>query len=311
MQTLLVICFDAIGDFILSLPALGALQLRYPDASIELLCSPRNVVLAQQVAGIAACHAVVLNRELFDKPSWALLRGLRSRHFDLVINLFDEPDAVAMAKMLYIAHGKLLSLPLRYKNEAQQKLQPLFRAKAREVAAAVNPHFVYRMFAIVEGAVSGPYSVPAPCNMAFDTSRFGRYVVVNLAGSQQGNSVTARLQQDILAALPTITGLSYLCFSHTPVAIERPDLRCCYPDSILDAATLVRDAVGVCSTDTAIVHIAASYAVPTLILMNSEPWREAFIPLHGPHHVLKVAGDSLDALKPDDVTAALCRMLVS
>ncbi|MEL3929663.1 lipopolysaccharide heptosyltransferase family protein [Aeromonas enteropelogenes] len=311
VKSLLVICFDAIGDFVLSLPALDALRRRYPDAQMELLCSPRNLVLARQVDGVVACHPVTLNDRLFDRAGWNTLRELKARRFDAVINLFDEPDELAMARMLYVANGRLLSLPLRRKSDNQQKLLPLFRQCAREVAATTQPHFVYRMLAIVEGEGALPANIPCPYSPGYDTRRFGRYVVVNLAGSQSGNSISRERQTTILAALPILEDVRYLCFSSEPLTVERSDLTALYPDSILDAASLVRDAVAVVSTDTSIVHIAASHEVPTLILMNDEPWREAFIPLHGPHRIIKVPGNSLDALKSGEVAAALSDMLVS
>lgn len=311
VQSLLVVCFDAIGDFVLSLPAIEALRRRYPGAAIELLCSPRNQALALAIEGIAACHAITLNDRLLDREGWARLCALRHRHFDLVINLFDEPDELAMAKMLWVAQGRLLSLPLRPKSVNQQKLLPLFGQKAREVAAASSSHFVHRMLAIVEGAVDAPLSLPAPCNRAYDTARFGDYVVVNLAGSQVGNTLPANQQCDILARLPKREGVTYLYFGKALACVDRLDLICIYPDSILDAAALIRDARAVLSTDTSIIHIASSYGTPTLILMNSEPWREAFIPLTGPHRVLKAPGDRLADLDAGVVAAALGDMLVS
>ncbi|MGL5037574.1 MAG: glycosyltransferase family 9 protein, partial [Aeromonas sp.] len=69
VRSLLVICFNAIGDFVLSLPALDALQKRYPDAMIELLCSPRNIELARALVGISACHSLKLNDYLWDLDS--------------------------------------------------------------------------------------------------------------------------------------------------------------------------------------------------------------------------------------------------
>jgi len=302
VKTLLVVCFDAIGDFVLSLPAIEALRRRYPDAVIELLCSPRNQALALAIEGIAACHAITLNDRLLDREGWGQLRILRMRHFDLVINLFDEPDELAMAKMLWVAQGRLLSLPLRSKSINQQKLLPLFGQKAREVAAVPASHFVHRMLAIVEGVVDVPLSLPTPCNQGYDTARFGDYAVVNLAGSQVGNTLPADLQHAILARLPVREGLSYLCFSKEPVGIERPDLVCIYPDSILDAATLIRDARAVLSTDTSIIHISSSFGVPTLVLMNNERWRDAFIPLAGRNIVLRSTTDQLAALSPAEIS---------
>ena len=298
IRSLLVVCFDAIGDFVLSLPALDALKRRYPDATIELLCSPRNLELARKVDGVLACHPITLNDRLWDADGWRQLRALKARQFDLVINLFDEPDELAMAKMLFIANGRLVSLPLRHKSDNQQKLLPDFRLRAREVAAAGEPHFVNRMLAIVEGKTFAT-NIPCPCNPAYETR------------SQRGNTMGRELQGELLRALPAHDNLRYLLFSREPLAVARPDLTAIYPDSILDSATLIRDACAVLSTDTSIIHIAASYEVPTLILMNSEPWRDAFIPLYGSHQLVRAPGDSLSTLKVAEVTAALDSMLVS
>lgn len=311
VKYLLVICFDAIGDFVLSLPALRALQCRYPDAKIELLCSPRNLTLAEKVDGVVACHPVTLNDRLCDRAGWRQLRALKARQFDLVINLFDEPDELAMAKMLFVANGRLVSLSLRRKSDNQQKLLGLFRQRAREVAIGAEPHFVHRMLAIVEGEGEAQLSVPCPCNPDYQTHHFGRYLIVNLAGSQAGNSVGLAQQRAILSALPMQKDIHYLCFSPRPIGIDRPDLIYLYPDSILDSATLIRDAQAVVSTDTSIIHIAASYSVPTLILMNSEPWRDAFIPLTGQHRLLRVPGETLAALDANEVAAVVARMLLS
>jgi ADP-heptose:LPS heptosyltransferase len=310
ISSLLVVCFDAIGDFVLSLPALDALKRRYPDATIELLCSPRNLELARKVDCVVACHPITLNDRLWDADGWHQLRALKARQFDLVINLFDESDELAMAKMLFVANGRLVSLPLRRKSDNQQRLLPDFRLRAREVAAAREPHFVNRMLAIAEGETSAT-NIPCPCNPDYETRSFGRYVIVNLAGSQRGNTIGCELQGELLRALPAHDNLRYLLFSRDPLAVARPDLTAIYPDSILDSATLIRDACAVLSTDTSIIHIAASYEVPTLILMNSEPWRDAFIPLYGSHQLVRAPGDSLSTLKVAEVTAALNGMLVS
>ncbi|MGL4515775.1 MAG: glycosyltransferase family 9 protein [Shewanella sp.] len=310
VRSLLVICFDAIGDFVLSLPALDALKRRYPEAAFELLCSPRNAALARTVDGVVACHPITLNDRLWDAGGWCQLRTLKARQFDLVINLFDEPDELAMAKMLFVANGRLMSLPLRHKSKNQQKLLPDFRQKAREVAAATEPHFVHRMLAIVEGAAPAS-NIACPCNLDYETRSLGRYVIVNLAGSQRGNTIGRELQGEILRALPARDDLHYLLFSREPLTVVRPDLAAIYPDSILDAATLIRDACAVLSTDTSIIHIAASYEVPTLILMNGEPWRNEFIPIYGPHQLIRATGDSLSTLKVAEVTATLNNMLVS
>ena len=136
---ILVICYDAIGDFILSLPAIDGIRNKYPTARIDLVCSQRNEVLAASVQGIDQCHVITLNDTLLPLSMWHKIRQLRQRQYDVVINMFDEPDDIAMAKMLL--SGKWSSCchsPLRFKSLQQQKLLPLFNEKA--TLAPSRPH---------------------------------------------------------------------------------------------------------------------------------------------------------------------------
>jgi DNA-binding transcriptional LysR family regulator len=91
---ILVICYDAIGDFILSLPAIDGIRNKYPTAKIDLVCSQRNEVLAASVQGIDQCHVITLNDTLLPLSMWRKIRQLRQRQYDVVINMFDEPDDI-------------------------------------------------------------------------------------------------------------------------------------------------------------------------------------------------------------------------
>ncbi|HDZ8929001.1 TPA: glycosyltransferase family 9 protein [Aeromonas dhakensis] len=303
VERVLVVGYDAIGDFILTLPAIARLREMYPAARLELVCSRRNQLLAASVVGIDECHVITLNDTLLPVSMWCKLRELRQRRYDLVINLFDEPDDIAMAKLLLLANGRLQSLPLRFKSEGQQKLLPLFNKKATIVSSRPSrDHFVYRMLSVTGEQAGVPVTIPSPCNERLDTRAYGRYLLVNLTGSQVGNSMTEVQINGILAQLPAYEGISYLVFSRQPVACSRQDMRALFPDTILDAAKIIKDARGVISTDTSIIHISSSFGVPTLVLMNNERWRDAFIPLAGRNIVLRSTTDQLAALSPAEIS---------
>ncbi|EZH79411.1 glycosyltransferase family 9 protein [Aeromonas hydrophila] len=303
VKRVLVVGYDAIGDFILTLPAIARLRDMYPAARLELVCSQRNQLLAASVAGIDECHVITLNDTLWPASMWCKLRELRQRQYDLVINLFDEPDDIAMAKLLLLANGRLQSLPLRFKSEGQQKLLPLFNQKATIVSSRpVRDHFVYRMLSVTGEQTEVPVTMPSPCNEQLNTGAYGRYLLVNLTGSQVGNSMTEAQIDGILAQLPAYQGISYLVFSRQPVACPRQDMRVLFPDTILDAAKIIKDARGVISTDTSIIHISSSFGVPTLVLMNNERWRDAFIPLAGRNIILRSTTDKLAALPPAEIS---------
>ncbi|MFM1643151.1 glycosyltransferase family 9 protein [Aeromonas salmonicida] len=300
---ILVICYDAIGDFILSLPAIDGIRNKYPTARIDLVCSQRNEVLAASVQGIDQCHVITLNDTLLPLSMWRKIRQLRQRQYDVVINMFDEPDDIAMAKMLSLANGRLLSLPLRFKSLQQQKLLPLFNEKATLAPSRpTQDHFVYRMLSVVGEQSCAAVTIPSPYNAKLDTSGYGRYLLVNLTGSQVGNSMADEQINGILAKLPVYPGVSYLVFSKRPLACQRQDMTALFPDTILDAAKIIKDAQGVISTDTSIIHISSSFGVPTLVLMNNESWRDAFIPLSGRNIILRSTTDNLSALSPVEIS---------
>ncbi|WP_314925058.1 lipopolysaccharide heptosyltransferase family protein [Aeromonas piscicola] len=303
VANVLLVGYDAIGDFILSLPAIAQLRRLYPAARFDLVCSQRNALLAASVPGIDQCHVITLNDTLLPAGMWCKLRELRQRHYDVVINLFDEPDDIAMAKLLLLANGRLQSLPLRFKSEGQQKLLPLFNEKATIVPSRpIRDHFVYRMLSVAGDQTDVPVTIPSPCNAQLDTSGYGRYLLVNLTGSQVGNSMADEQINGILAQLPVYAGVSYLVFSRRPLACQRQDMTALFPDTILDAAKIIKDAQGVISTDTSIIHISSSFGVPTLVLMNNESWRDAFIPLSGRNIILRSTTDNLSALSPVEIS---------
>jgi lipopolysaccharide heptosyltransferase II len=102
-RTILLVQLDHLGDAILSTGMLRALVVRYPDASIEVLTSPRNQELFEACPGVRTVHVARENR--FSRRRgfrWigALLWWswkLRRRRFDLAIDARGEfPHALLL-----------------------------------------------------------------------------------------------------------------------------------------------------------------------------------------------------------------------
>ena len=98
----LILRGGAIGDFILTLPALQALRDRWPDAYIELVGYPHiaNLALA---AGLVD-HVESLDRadaaRLFTwRPTFSEEQAAHLRSFDLVISYLHDPDGVVKANL--------------------------------------------------------------------------------------------------------------------------------------------------------------------------------------------------------------------
>ena len=106
---MLVIRGGAIGDFILTLPALAALRARYPNARLELLANP-------QVARLAVAGGLADGARSLDAPE---LAGFFSRDarldascakffggFDLVVSYLFDPDGVFQTNVARGCRGR-------------------------------------------------------------------------------------------------------------------------------------------------------------------------------------------------------------
>jgi lipopolysaccharide heptosyltransferase II len=93
-RRILVIRTDMLGDVVLTMPAIHALQRAYPDATIDFMVDPGNVALVQDQPGVTnviACHPEAWMGGWFNKEqrsaNLALLRQLRAQHYDLAVSI--------------------------------------------------------------------------------------------------------------------------------------------------------------------------------------------------------------------------------
>jgi ADP-heptose:LPS heptosyltransferase len=100
VRRILIIKLRAIGDVVLSTIVIPNLRRAYPDASIEFLTE-------KSAAPVVLNHRDVDDVIVFDRSSagsvW-LLREVRRRRFDLVIDLFGNPRTALVTKMSGAIH---------------------------------------------------------------------------------------------------------------------------------------------------------------------------------------------------------------
>src|SRR5271157_4348168 len=94
---ILVIRGGAIGDFILTLPALAALRQQFPEAFLEVLGYPHIVQLAL-TAGLVDCARSIDARPLasFFARNGDLAEEMRDyfSEFDLILSYLYDPDDI-------------------------------------------------------------------------------------------------------------------------------------------------------------------------------------------------------------------------
>lgn len=83
------------GDMLLTTPVINALRQRYPDASIDVLLYKETLPMLEAHPAIRQIHFI--DRKWKQEGSWqkmrhegTLIAAIRTRHYDLVINLADQ-----------------------------------------------------------------------------------------------------------------------------------------------------------------------------------------------------------------------------
>lgn len=113
---ILVIRGGAIGDFILTLPAIVALRRQFPDAHLEVLGYPHIAQLAQ-AGGLVDRVQPIEARALaaFFARHGELSEDLRDyfSEFNIVISYLFDPDAFFQTNVMRCLHGQFIAGPHR------------------------------------------------------------------------------------------------------------------------------------------------------------------------------------------------------
>ncbi len=130
MRRVLVIRSGGIGDFILTLPVLRALRLRWPEAHLEILGHPRIAVLAQRGGAADQVRSIdeAVFARLFTSPDPGL-DDVLSRYlssFDLVVSFLRDREGMFQYRLdeLKVSH-LFVSAPSGARHAAEDFLSQL------------------------------------------------------------------------------------------------------------------------------------------------------------------------------------------
>jgi heptosyltransferase-2 len=156
MNRILVIRGGAMGDFILTLPALKALREAYPDAHIEILGYKHIAVLAENRFYAQAVRSIEYGPlSLFFAKNSELPAGLVSyfASFDLIISYLYDPDGIFEYNLRRCAAENLLCGPAKIVENgghaARQLARPIeeLGILVEDLAAKIFPSADDRQFA--------------------------------------------------------------------------------------------------------------------------------------------------------------------
>jgi heptosyltransferase III len=313
MQRILVIRGGAVGDFIVTLPALGALRRAFPHATIELLGNSSRAILAQHpryVDRVIDLERWDLYRLFSQQPT--LSQGLATflSSFALILSYLPMPDVTFATNLRRYCQGEVLTWqpqPPSGMHITDHLLQPVrsFVHRPCDAHPYVYPDPTAQEFAACFWQTA---SLPDQGVVAFHPGSGGAYKLWPVAGWEHIMTWTAQQGlQGLIISGPAEQAHNALLahpahFPPWPWAQNLP---------LPHLAALLARCQAVVGHDSGITHLAAAVGTTTLALFGpTDPmvWgpysRRACVLWPEPPGPL-----TLDSLPPDRVTQVLASLL--
>ncbi len=269
---ILVIRGGAIGDFILTLPALAALRRQFPRAHLEVLGYPRIAQLAL-AGGLAQRVQSIESRALaeFFARGGELAEDLRDyfSEFDLIISYLYDPDEIFQTNVTRCTPAQFISGPHR----------PNSRESAHATEVFLQP--------LTQLAIFDAESTPRlEIERAFEKSpRTGRWLAAHPgSGSEQKNWPEA-CWRELLKMATADSALNVLLvggeaergrLERLERALPAGRVKLMQSAPLPEVASWLASCGGFVGHDSGISHLAAAVGVRSLILWgetDEEIWR--------------------------------------
>jgi heptosyltransferase-3 len=265
---ILVIRGGAIGDFILTLPAIAALRQQFPDAHLEVLGYPHIIQLAE-AGGLVDRAQSIEARALagFFARRGELAEDLVEyfSEFDIILSYLYDPDDIFKTNIARCSAAQFISGPYR-PNEAEKVhatkvyLRPLERFAIFDAdhlpRLSLKPQpSALKQIALHPGSGSEKKNWPEArwANLLQHLVNSTDFNLLLIGGEAEGE----RLQR-LAAALPIV---------RTKVAQSLP---------LTDLARLMQPSAAFIGHDSGISHLAAALNLPGIVLWGNtaeEVWR--------------------------------------
>lgn len=261
---------DRLGDVIVSTPLLVALREKYPNADIMMLLGENNKGIVPLLP--VRCETFIYQKKLFSDI--ALLRSLRKKNIDVLIDLQD--NASATSSILTAVIGATYSIGIEKENASSYNVlvSQLDRSKyhiARRIAELLTPFGIDTNTLSLRPILKDiPFiHVERRVGIVFSAGALDRYIPI---------SKSAEIAKAIIE-----TGLAdeILIFSHPKDEVYVKEIVTIVNDaritpspmtnSFKDYACLLRSCSIVISPDTSAVHICSAYGIPVLMIARTFP----------------------------------------
>jgi ADP-heptose:LPS heptosyltransferase len=288
---ILLIRLERIGDVLVSVPVLRSLRERFPRGSIDLLVSPANRAVGDAVAPFVSR---VLCYEKTLKSAVGLLRSLRRTRYDVVVDLIDHPSATSQIMIRWCGARAAVGL-LHAESGLYTHASPVLSR------AAVHP--VERLaqlllpFGIDPATQSLDLAFPLEARdienarLTLGPTRRPLRLGVNLSARAPGKywgrdnyigfirHMTAhdpRFAVSVCGAPGDAAEVQHIAGATGAQAVPARS-------SLREFAAILHEFDLLLTPDTAVVHLAAAWKIPTVALYRSDPAVAPWLPYNTPH----------------------------
>jgi ADP-heptose:LPS heptosyltransferase len=309
---ILLIRLERIGDVLVAVPVLRSLRLRYPEGRIDLLVSRANHAVGDAVAPFVTrvwCYEKTL------ASAFRLFRLLRHAHYDVVVDLLDHASATAQLAIRWCgaqaAVGFLHAESGLYTHAVPvpdpRLVHPVERVARLLLPFGIDPStqsldLAYPLEAAdIERArlTLGPTSRPM---------RFGVNISGRKAGRHWGSANYIALVRHVMAHdarfAVSICGAPQDAaeVEHIAAATGAQAVPPC--SSLRAFAAIVHEFDLLLTPDTAVVHLAAAWKLPTVALYHSVAGANPWVPYQTPHRAA-ASPRGIPAIPVDQVIVAV------
>ncbi len=312
--TLLLLRQDKIGDALISIPVMRALRQKFPQAQIDILLGKENFTI-RRALGRYINDALAYSKQPLDILK--LLRKLRRRHYDVVIDLIDNSSATSAAIVRYC--GSKYAIGVQKSNAAAYShTVPLLDVS--------RTHIVERIAQLLLPLGIDPSAIPLDLEYEITAEERRRAIEIlspkqgcflvglNLSSASETRMWDAEqwveLAGSLEKALVNIQIIGFAAPNHrnllARIAENAPVTPAPIVASFHEFASMLSLCDGIISPDTSVIHLAAAWKTPCVVMFvrsNSDlkPWE----PYLSPHRSLYASVNIREISVADATDAAI------
>ncbi len=318
-RKILLLRQDRIGDMLITTPLLQILKEEFPTKKFDILLGEKNIGAKNIV------EPYVNSIYLFEKSVFKLLgliKELKKQKYDLVIDLFDEPSTTSSIVIRLIKAKFSLGLK-KEKSYAYSHLVPLLdRTKEHIVLRTAMLMLPFNIdpkeeYLKLEYRLDATEKETAEKSLGIKGAL--KRIGINLSGSNRGKFWGIENNIELIIALEKQDeDLEIVLFGTREYTIELNEIKnktnvkiAPFVNSVHDYAAMLSTCDFLITPDTAAVHFASVFQIPTIPLynlvkegQNRIPWT----PFNTPFEAVTTPSEKLSEIKPEKVVEAFNKL---